>query len=98
MGYGDVLVKCPVPGQEELPAERLDVFLESDLGKMVLGQSVQNIEILKSKGMSENDAVSIALGPAIVRDHEGSFVRDTSENQATLVTAEAEPKKKLNRA
>ena len=94
MSYGDILVSCPMPGQEHLAPERLDSFIQTEIGQRVLGQSVENIELLVQGGMKEEQAVSIALGAAVVRDESGNFMRDTAPETALAETHVLDSKKK----
>lgn len=86
--YGDILVQCPMPGQEHLPPERLGVFLETEVGQKVLGGALANVGVLLETGMGEDQAITIALGPALVRDEVGDIMRapvDAQEPVAQLL-------------
>lgn len=89
--YGDILVSCPMPGQEHLQAERLGDFVQTEVGQRVLGPALGNVKILLDTGMGEDQALTIALGPAIVRDDEGQIRR---QSVPVLTTSEAIDSKK----
>lgn len=92
-----------MPGKESLPPERLGDFLASDVGQRVLGSSMENVDTLVKAGMSEDQALSIALGAAAVREEDGTIMRRSApqvEEAPELVFAEPtpeaiEPKKKF---
>lgn len=92
--YSDILVACPMPGQEAVQPERIGDFLQTEIGQRVLGPALANVEILLENGMSEDQALSIALGPALVRDEEGQFMRQPDAEQLVLADQLAESKKK----
>lgn len=92
--YGDVLIQCPVPGQEHLPPERLGDFIQTEVGQRVLGESLANVQVLTATGMGEEQALTIALGPAAVRDETGAILRDPkpdpeSDHDPVLATQSA---------
>lgn len=93
--YGDYLVQCPMPGKEGLQPERLSDFMQTEVGKRVLGQALDNVELLLEAGMDEEKAVTIALGPAAVRDESGKIMKaEPQEEVATATSAFATESKK----
>lgn len=91
--FGNVMVQCPMPGQEHQPAQRLDEFMQTEVGARVLGPSLANVEIMTNAGMETEQAVTIALGAAVVRDEEGTMMR-AFEPAPELVGADATESKK----
>ena len=79
--YGDVLIKCPMPEQANLAPERLGDFIQTEVGKRVLGDSLGNVQVLLDTGMGEEQALTIALGAVLVRDEEGRMLRAPSPDQ-----------------
>lgn len=96
--FADVLIRCPIPGNEHLEAERLEDFLQTEIGQRVLGASLENIKILREAGMGEEQALTIALGAAAVRDEDGKLMRRSAEEGGVIHAPELEAtasKKKL---
>lgn len=95
LDYGDVLVTCPMPGMEDVKPERLGDFMQTEIGKRVLGPSLENVEVLRNAGMGEEQALTIALGAAAVRDDEGQLMRRPAEPELLSQTPQLlESKKK----
>lgn len=96
--FGDVLIRCPMPGQEHLEAERLDDFMRTEVGQRVLGGALESVKTLLEAGMGEEQALTIALGAAAVRDDEGKLMRRPIERTSESPVREfeaVESKKKL---
>lgn len=74
-----------MPGHEDLPPERLGDFMQTDVGRKVLGEALGNVDILLDAGMKEEQAITIALGSAAVRDDEGKLMRSPSVEGASGV-------------
>ncbi|MDB5181740.1 MAG: hypothetical protein JWP13_503 [Candidatus Saccharibacteria bacterium] len=85
-----------MPGMEDVAPERLDTFMQTEIGQRVLGPSLDNVEVLLEAGMGEEQALTIALGAAAVRDDEGRIMRTPpQEANASVGTFQlAESKKK----
>jgi hypothetical protein len=89
--YDDILIQCPMPGQEHLPPERLGDFMQTEIGQRVLGSSLENVGVLRSTGMGEEQALTIALGAAAVRDDEGKLMRRVVEEADAVPAGTSEP-------
>ncbi|HEX5797663.1 MAG TPA: hypothetical protein VFX86_04725 [Candidatus Saccharimonadales bacterium] len=89
--YADVMVACPMPGREDEAAQPLGKFIQTEIGQRVLGDSIENVERLRATGMDTEQAVSIALGAAVVKDDAGEIVRAEAVEQPRV---EEEAKKK----
>ncbi len=94
--YGNYLVQCPMPGMQDLPPERLGDFMQTEVGKKVLGQALENVDFLIQAGIDEERAVTIALGPAAVHDEAGKPMKakivETAHSAADLQTVDSKKK------
>lgn len=96
--FGDVLIRCPMPGREHLGAERLGDFIQTEVGQRVLGDVFENVNTLLEAGIDEEKALMIALGAAAVRDDKGKLKRKPIEGSSVASVRELEAagsKKKL---
>lgn len=95
--YADVMVRCPMPGQEHLPAERLGDFIATEVGQKVLGEAFATMAELTDNGIDPDKAATIVLKFAAVKDENGDLLRAPKPEEAELATAghiEAESSKK----
>jgi hypothetical protein len=90
----DILVRCPMPGKEGLEPERLGDFMQTEVGQRVLGQALENVAVLVESGMDEEQAATIALGPAALHDEDGRLMRAPQPEAAIFIEQPSESKKK----
>lgn len=86
--FGDVMIGCPMPGQEHQKPQRLDEFAQTDRGQKYLGERFSHFVTLEEAGIGVEQAFTITLGDALVRDDAGEVVRDVSPPGAKLAEAQ----------
>lgn len=82
--YSDILIRCPMPNNSHVEPQRLGDFMRTELGQSILGSSIENIEALKQAGLGEEQALTIALGAAAVRDENGTIMRQSSQDNVEV--------------
>jgi hypothetical protein len=82
----DIMVQCPIPGQENQPPQALGEFMQSDVGKRVGEAALATAGILEQTGMSKQEAVLQALGPAVARTESGEIMRAPAGERTPLET------------
>ncbi|MDB5164572.1 MAG: hypothetical protein JWL89_198 [Candidatus Saccharibacteria bacterium] len=93
--YADILVACPMPGQEDQAPITLGEFAETERGQKYAAGIIETSELYeKAAGLSKEAAMRKALGGAAVTNESGELMRKPQEEQAISQPQTPEAKKK----
>lgn len=92
--FADILVRCPIPGKEDLPAQRFEDFMATEVGQRVGGKALENVVTLQKNGFEADMAFDIALGGAVVKDPESQEIVRARREEEPLTQSLPEPAKK----
>jgi len=94
--YMDIMVRCPIDGQQAQEAMMLADFLETEVGQRVGGQALETADLLEKSGLNPEEAVLRAFMGAVVTTPEGKIVRasEAAELRQSAELGALESKKK----
>lgn len=75
----DIMVQCPMPEHRGDGPQRMGDFIQTEVGKRVLGPVIENYGQLKDMGIDREKAASMAFAGFAVKDEQGNLVKAVQE-------------------